>query len=164
MVDLLPNYAWDIVKAGIAAGYKKSYATTQLKGIVLSNQSICKKIDEQRTKITAASMNEVELVKQTMRNIIDGKGSTANKIRAADILMKIAGVYSEKRVIETTHRTRELDAAEKQEALSIAAVRLRLPAPQHVVSDIIDSGTGTAPETEAKEDVNNDATEHTEQQ
>jgi hypothetical protein len=141
LLDELPNHAWNIVKAGIAAGYSRAYAISTLKRHVQKNAKLCTAICAKREKITATSLNDVELLKQKLHTIIDDAATTAaNRIRCIDILCKIAGVYSEKRVIEDVTRQRELDQAEQQEATLLAGLRLRL-CPSHT-APIIDANSG----------------------
>jgi hypothetical protein len=137
LLDELPNYAWDIVKAGIAAGYRQ----------VQKNAKLCTAILAKREKITATSLDDVELVKKTMRQIInDPQSRRADVTKACDVLCKIAGVYSERRVIEDVTRQRELDAAEQAEAQFLATIRLRLPAAGAMVTlpNIIEAVTSRA--------------------
>jgi hypothetical protein len=141
LLEELPNYGWDIIKAGIAAGYSRPYATTTLKRQVQKNAKLCKAICAKREKITAGSLGEIELIQQKLTAIIDDPSTTtANRIRCLDIKCKIAGVYSEKRVIEDVTRQRELDQAEQQEATLLAGLRLRL-CPSHT-APIIDANSG----------------------
>lgn len=166
LLDELPKHGYSFSLAGFAAGYSKNYAQTALKQQTLKNSALCKAIDVLRTKITVESLDEIEQIKQNLDNIIGNEDtSTANKIRCLDIKCKIAGVYSEKRVYENSDRQRELDMYERQEAALISQARLKLqchtPLPLHIVGDVIDSGTHTAPqeqdnstETEDKQDGN----------
>jgi hypothetical protein len=147
LLDELPNYAWDIVKAGIAAGYSQAYAISTLKRQVQKNAKLCTAILAKREKITATSLDDVELVKKTMRQIInDPQSRRADVTKACDVLCKIAGVYSERRVIEDVTRQRELDAAEQAEAQFLATIRLRLPAAGAMVTlpNIIEAVTSRA--------------------
>jgi len=150
--------------AGRKAGYGEHYAATQLKGICLKNQSFCKALEARQQKITPDKRNETEKLVQHLENIIlDPKTSTANRIRAIDIRCKIAGIYSEKRVIETVARQRELDASESAEAsrlaeLLVLGVHAKYADTQHIEGDGADGPTRTASndsETAAKQDANN---------
>lgn len=144
LVRELPKHEFNFVMAGIAAGYSKSYAEKTLKLQTLKNTELCRAIEEVRLRATTESLDDVKLVTKTMRDIVNSKTGMANRIRAADILMKMAGVYSEKRVIEQTHRIKELDAAEQAEAQLIAGVRLTLPCPEYTPQDIVGDDSSQA--------------------
>ena len=131
LLEQLRLHGWSIPQAGIAAGYSKAYALRRLTHYIQNDKDFCDRIIGTRREMEAASGDTVELVKRAMTKIISTAGETsANRIRAGDVLCKIAGVYSEKRVIEDVTRQRELDGQERIEALLLAKLRLRaLPAP-----------------------------------
>lgn len=59
-VDLLPQYNWGIVKAGIAAGFSPSYCNTQLATRCKSDPRLSKAIASKRAEIVSASGWTVE--------------------------------------------------------------------------------------------------------
>lgn len=155
LVRELPKHGYSFWKAGKAAGYSNVYAERSLKKQCLKNTELCRAIEQTRHKVTVSSLNEVEKDKQRLDNIIDdGVTSCANRLKALDMKFKIAGVYSEKRVIEQTSRLAELDDAETQQAQLIAGVLLNLPCPayepQHIVGDVEGSVRHTPPLIDGK--------------
>lgn len=129
LLQALPTCGWDIVQAALAAGYTSQYAKRRIKTVIKNDVEFCNRILQLRREINATSQDDVELVKKTMRQIINDPNSRrADVTKACDVLCKIAGVYSERRVIEDVTRQRELDAAEQHEAALLATIRLRLPA------------------------------------
>jgi hypothetical protein len=161
ILDVLPENQWNVVKAAIQVGYAKSYAERKLKVMLFNDVQFCSALDALRAKVTAKSLKGIELAQKKLTAImLNEDTSTMNMLRAIDITCKIAGVYSEKRVFEDAHRTKELEQSERREAQLLADMRLRLPCPtysdaaQDVVGDSGRQGTPTAHETEDKQDGN----------
>ena len=161
---LLNGMNWH--KAGVAAGYGDQYAEKRLKSICMRSVAFCRALEARQQKITPDKRNEAEKLVQHLENIIlDKHTSTANRIRAIDIRCKIAGIYSEKRVIETVARQRELDASESAEAsrlaeLLVLGVHAKYADTQHIEGDGADGVTHTVSndsETAAKQQANNAA-------
>ena len=147
LLELLPSHGWSIPAAAEAAGYSPQYAKKRIKDVIKGNVEFCDRIIQLRKETEATSQDDVELVKKTMRQIINDPDSRRPDIvRACDVLCKIAGVYSEKRVIEDDKRQRELNQTEQREATLLAMLRLRLPAPGVTFSlpNIIDAVTQQA--------------------
>jgi len=132
LIDALPDCDWSIVKAGIAAGYSPAYAESTLARTVKSNAGLCKAIEAKRQSIQVKSRDDVELVQHTMRQVLDDPTSSfAQRARASDILMRIAGAYSERRIIETTARVEQIDQARLQHAKRLAIASRVVVGPAH---------------------------------
>lgn len=126
LLELLPQYEWNIPKAALAAGYSRQYALTRVAYVVTKDVDFCRALNQKYKEISAKSTDDVELCKKKMREIVESPKSKASDIaRAADILCRIAGVFSEKRIIEDATRQRELDQAERREAEQLALLRFK---------------------------------------
>ena len=57
-MDALPEHDWSVIKAGIAVGYSRAYATTNLVTRAKHNTSLCKAIEQKRQEIQAEAAQE----------------------------------------------------------------------------------------------------------
>ena len=113
LVELLPENNWDIVKAGIAAGYAPGYAKTKLPIIVRGNRALCQRILDARNSHAIATMDLRQEAVKTLRDIIaDPETSQRDRISAVSELGRINGWHSETRVLETGPRAEQLRQAE----------------------------------------------------
>ena len=178
LIDNYEKAGFDLVKAGLLAGYSKTFAKTRLKFIVKKNVELCRELNKQTAKTKATQRNRVERNMQRLDSIINDEHETkANVIKCIDIQMKCAGVYSETRRIETKERQQALSDAEAQAAKQLSKAVLALPCPApplNIVGAVIPQVTRTEPkeaefegnsqETGAKQHGNNDDNEQPEQQ
>lgn len=109
------------------AGYSGNDKSLPVTGVQVLKSS---KVKAEISRILAERGNENEDKAAKcllfLENTIDGKGiSVANKLRATELYMKTLGMLKEHRIIEDATRERELDEAQKAEALRIAAIRFR---------------------------------------
>ena len=113
MVELLPENNWDVVRAGLAAGYSPSYAKTRLPTIVRGNRALCQRILDARRSHAVGSMDLRQEMVTTLRDIItDPDTSQRDRISAVSELGRINGWHSETRVLETGPRAEQLRQAE----------------------------------------------------
>jgi hypothetical protein len=119
--DELPNHGWDYVKAGVAAGYSRSYARTHLKGYVTRDSSFCQQVSAKRAEIEARTQDKRERCLKVLDSIIDDeKAAARDRIRAIEVQGKMCAWLSETRILETPERQRELNEAQKAMARQCA--------------------------------------------
>ena len=122
--DELPNHGWDYVKAGIAAGYSRSYARARLRRYAAKDSTFCQQVEAKRAEINATREDEVEKLVRSWEKIAhDETVAVRDRLKAGELLGKYRGIFSETRVIETAARQRELSEAERREAACLAALR-----------------------------------------
>ena len=113
MVELLPENNWDVVRAGLAAGYSPSYAKTRLPTIVRGNRALCQRILDARNSHAVATMDLRQEAIKTLQNIInDHETSQRDRISAVSELGRINGWHTETRILETGPRAEQLRQAE----------------------------------------------------
>ena len=113
LVELLPQYDWSIIKAGVAAGYSESYAKGRLPAIVRKNALLCSRIAKMRTATEVTTLDLRDQAIATLQDIIaDPDTSQRDRISAVSELGRINGWHSETRVLETGPRAEQLRQAE----------------------------------------------------
>jgi hypothetical protein len=158
-IEELPKQQWNGTKAAVAAGYAKNSAAVMAHRL-LKNPKIAAELDERTAEIAEKNDVEVGEIVAALRTIaFGGRATNADRLRALDLLGRYKMMFADRHVIETGERQRELNEAEQGEAKRLAELMLRLPAPHplHIVGDIVDCVTQTAPtntETSEKQDAN----------
>jgi len=138
-VEELPRHAWNIEKAGLAAGYSKSYARTRLSSIVASDDRLCKQILQRRQEIDVKTSGRRDQALHRLESIASNEDARdADVIRAIEIMGKMCGWHSETRVFEVPGREKQLTGAELEEARWLAASRFQT-APALPPANVIDA-------------------------
>ena len=121
LLDILPEYDWSIVKAGLAAGYSEHYAKTRLKGILTKDVKFCKALLARRAQIEAQTQDQREKGLQVLHEIRDNPKAT-DRDRVAAVLAegKMCGWLSETRVLESKDRQQQLDESQRELAAKAA--------------------------------------------
>ena len=113
LLDILPDYDWNLVKAGLAAGYSDSYARTQLPGLVRKDRRFASLVLERKQSSDIQTLDLRQEAVRTLRDIIaDPDTSQRDRISAVSELGRINGWHSETRVLETGPRAEQLRQAE----------------------------------------------------
>lgn len=121
LLDELPNHGWDYVKAGMAAGYSRSYAQTRLKTYVTKDDKFCQRVSAKRAEIDAQTVDEREKTARVLQEIRDDpKAAARDRIQASIGLGKMCGWLSETRILETRDRQIELDRAQREFAQRVS--------------------------------------------
>ncbi len=122
LLDLLPDHDWSIARAGKAAGYSEAYASTHLARILERDREFCNAVLDRRKALEATTGDLRAKVERRLTRIID-EGTNVEAARAAEVLGRMCGWMSEKRIIETDARLAELSEAEAEEARRLAGLR-----------------------------------------
>ena len=174
LVELLPQYDWSIIKAGIAAGYSESYAKGRLPAIVRKNALLCSRIAKMRTATEVTTLDLRDQAIATLQDIIANLDTAQrDRISAVSELGRINGWHSETRVLETGPRAEQLRQAEiavaRRAALACYDTHLledgsyapAAPAMQHgtviVASNDIVGETAAAADADVTSDMDADA-------
>ena len=113
LLDLLPENDWNLVKAGIAAGYSPIYAKTRLPAIIRRDKAFCSRVVDKRNVATVVGSDLRQEAMRTLRDIIaDPDTSQRDRISAVSELGRINGWHSETRILETGPRAEQLKMAE----------------------------------------------------
>lgn len=125
LLDLLPEYDWSIAKAGVAAGYSATYATTTLARTIKGDASFCQAMLDRRRAIEAGTQDRRNKRLANLDSIIDDPDvSTRDRIRAIEVQGKMCGWLETTLKLETPDRERQLSEAQRR--LSRAAADLLL--------------------------------------
>ena len=131
LLEVLPLYDWSITKAGIAVGWKPSYAKTRLPHIIAKDVNLCQRIREKRQALDATTGDmRVKVERRLMRVVDSPTAADRDAIKAGEVLGKMSGWMTETIRMETSERQQQLDAAKAAAAKALAAVLLdtrRLP-------------------------------------
>jgi len=112
-LDILPDYDWNLVKAGLAAGYSDSYARTQLPGLVRKDRRFASLVLERKQSSDIQTLDLRQEAVRTLRDIIaDPETSQRDRISAVSELGRINGWHTETRILETGPRAEQLRQAE----------------------------------------------------
>lgn len=121
LIDCLPEHDWNIVTAGIAAGYSESYAKKQLARRVKADIDLCRRIADKRTEITATDGERIEkLVRFWHQTVANASVAYRDRLKASEHLGKYYAIFSERRILETQGREQELSEAERAAARELA--------------------------------------------
>lgn len=143
LLEMLPQFGWSIIKAGIAAGYSRKYAEKTLTRQIQKNAGFCRRILEKKQAIEAGSVDRRDKTARVLEKIIDDdKAHDRDRIHAAEALSKMSGWNSETRIIETPARERILSEAYQQKARELAVALLDTRALPPGVAPIIDATAG----------------------
>ena len=113
MVELLPENNWDVVKAGLAAGYSPSYAKTRLPAIIRRDKAFCSRVVDKRNVATVVGSDLRQEAIRTLQDIIANLDtSQRDRISAVSELGRINGWHTETRILETGPRAEQLRQAE----------------------------------------------------
>jgi phage terminase small subunit len=124
LLKQLPLHGFSLINAAIAAGYSPSYAKTTLPVIIRKNPELCQRINQLREATQATRGDKIDKLITFLENTVDdSKAALRDKLKAADSLAKIHGIYSETRVIETSQRQGQLSQAEQDEAKRLLSLR-----------------------------------------
>ena len=174
LLDLLPENDWNLVKAGIAAGYSPIYAKTRLPAIIRRDKAFCSRVVDKRNVATVVGSDLRQEAMRTLRDIIaDPDTSQRDRISAVSELGRINGWHSETRILETGPRAEQLKMAEiavaRRAALACYDTHLledgsyapAAPAMQHgtviVASNDIVGETAAAADADVTSDMDADA-------
>lgn len=123
LCEQLPNHNWDYVRAGIAAGYSRSYAQTWLKKNVTKDNTFCQMVSAKRAEIDAQQVSKRERALRKLDDIINDENTTKrDAIRAIEVMGKICGWMSQTHVLETPERQRVLSEAQRETARRLALI------------------------------------------
>lgn len=122
---LLPEYDWDIVKAGIAAGYSKRYCTSgTLAKIVRADKGFCGQMQARAKENNAAGTDRREKRLRQLDAMIDDTAlHMRDRVKAMELQARMCGWLSETRILETHDRQRVLTESEQAEAKRYALWR-----------------------------------------
>jgi phage terminase small subunit len=124
-IEELPKNQWNGTKAAIAAGYSAKNAGVMAHRL-LKNPKIAEELAKRTAEIVSKTDVEVgEIIAALCTIAFGGRATNSDRLRALDLLGRYKGIFSEKRIIETVERQRELTEAEEEEARRLAAIRLR---------------------------------------
>jgi len=113
LLDILPDYDWNLVKAGLAAGYSDSYARTQLPGLVRKDRRFASLVLERKQSSDIQTLDLRQEAVKTLRDIIANPDtSQRDRISAVSELGRINGWHTETRILETGPRAEQLRQAE----------------------------------------------------
>jgi hypothetical protein len=149
LVDLLPDYDWSIVKAGLAAGYSQSYSEKRLKHHVEKNIVLCRAIADKRTAVNAGSEDKREQTLKKLDSIIDDPtSSTSARLRAIEVKCRMMGWFSETIVHDTGPHAQARNKLMEAEAKRLADGLLKPYQPKY-----IEAKTVTPDSTEQQEPI-----------
>ena len=124
LLELLPSHNWSITQAGIAAGYSRDYARSQLARTIKKDIGFSKRIYELRKQKAVQPTNKRERCERRLLAIVDDPDSrNSDVIGAVTVIGRMNAWLSERQIIETPQRARELADAERREAERLALLR-----------------------------------------
>jgi hypothetical protein len=126
LLDLLPEHGWSIPKAGVAAGYKPSYAERRLPGVIKADVAFCEAISAKRREMEATQGDKIEKLVRSWEKIADDPNvATRDRLKAGELLGKYYAMFTEKRVLETPQRQRELDESQQRQVRIVTELMRR---------------------------------------
>jgi len=114
--------------SAVAAGFSQASARNQATKL-LKQPAIQQRLDELKAANRQRNNVSVDSVVENLthdRDSARAKGDWQAAIRADELLGKIVGCFVDRQSFETPEHRIELDERERQEALAIAAIRLRM--------------------------------------
>ena len=125
-IEELPKQQWNGTRAAVAAGYAKNSAAVMAHRL-RKNPKIAAELDKRTAEIAEKTDVEVGEIIAALRTIaFGGRATNADRLRALDLLGRYKAIFTERRIIETDERQRELDESERQEAAILATLRLKM--------------------------------------
>ncbi|HLB75004.1 MAG TPA: terminase small subunit [Sedimentisphaerales bacterium] len=123
-IEALPANQWNGTRAAVAAGYSPKSAAVMAHRL-LRNPKIAAELDKRTAQVAEKADVEVGEIIVALRTIAFGARATnADRLRALDLLGRYKAMFSDRHVIENGERQRELDEAERREAVILAKLRL----------------------------------------
>jgi hypothetical protein len=126
LLELLPEYGWDIAKAGEKAGYGPTYAKKCLAHVIWKDVDFCRQMEAKSRELAAQTTDRREKRLHDLDGIIDdARTAPRDRIKAIEVQGKMCGWLSETRVLEVAERQRQLSESEQQEARWLAKERFK---------------------------------------
>ncbi len=113
LLDLLPKHAWQVKPAAVELGYSESYAD-RLSAILKQNVRFCQALAMKQAEIGATEAEKVARLVRSWEEIAhDDSVPVRDRLKAGELLGKYHAIFTERRLLETPERQRQLDEADK---------------------------------------------------
>ena len=126
LLMLLPKHGFKVAPAAIEAGFSETYAKRHLPSKLNADSEFTYQLDRMREQDCRSAEKEVDAVDAKLRNILDEPGlTTSMQLKAIELYYRRHGLLTDKQVIESGDRARELTEVQQSEARKLSILLMK---------------------------------------